>query len=100
MGMHLARLGQRDEARVILNQLLALQKTRYVPPTALATVQAALGETGPALDSLDRAHAVRDQRLIFLKDDSRWAALRKEPRFKALMVKLKLDRFGKGLSPT
>ena len=100
LGMHLARLGRRDEARVILNQLVALQRARYVAPTALATVQAALGEMEPALDSLDKAHAVRDQRLIFLKDDSRWTGLRQEPRFKALMVKLRLDRFGKGLSPT
>lgn len=100
LGMHLARLGRRDEARVILNQLLTLQKTRYVPHTALATVQAALGEAGPALDSLDNALVAHDQRLIFLKDDSRWVGLRNEPRFKALMVKLRLDRFGKGLSPT
>jgi DNA-binding winged helix-turn-helix (wHTH) protein/TolB-like protein/tetratricopeptide (TPR) repeat protein len=99
LGMQLARLGQRDEARAILNQLAAREKTRYVPPTSLAAVQAALGEVSPALDSLDRAYAVRDQRLIFLKDDPRWAGLRPEPRFKALMVKLKLDRFAPGLSP-
>jgi len=66
----------------------------------LAAVQAALGETGPALDSLDKAYAVRDQRLFYLKDDRRWVGLRTEPRFKALMVKLKLDRFGPGLSPS
>ena len=99
LGMHLARLGRRDEARVVLNQLLALERTRYVPPTALAAVQASLGESGAALDSLDKALAVRDPRLIFLKDDRRWMGLRQEPRFKALMVRLRLDRFGPGLSP-
>ena len=99
LGMHLARLGQRDEARGILNQLLERAQTRYVAPTSLAAVQAALGETGPALDSLDKALALRDQRLIFLKDDPRWLGLRQQPRFKTLMVKLKLDRFGPGLSP-
>ena len=99
LGMHLARGGQRDEARGILNQLVERAKTRYVAPTSLAAVQAALGETGPALDSLDKALALRDQRLIFLKDDPRWVGLRQEPRFKALMVTLKLDRFGPGLSP-
>ena len=99
LGMHLARLGQRDEARSILNQLAERAKTRYVAPTSLAAVQAALGETSPALDSLDQALALRDQRLIFLKDDPRWVGLRTEPRFKALMVQLKLDRFGPGLSP-
>ena len=62
LGMHLARLGQRDEARSILNQLVERAKTRYVAPTSLAAVQAALGETSSALDSLDQALAVRDQR--------------------------------------
>ena len=99
LGMHLARLGQRDEARRILNQLVERAKSHYVAPTSRAAVQAALGEAGPALDLLDQALAVRDQRLIFLKDDPRWVGLRQEPRFKALMVKLKLDRFGPGLSP-
>ena len=58
-----------------------------------------MGDVSAALDSLDKAHAVRDQRLIFLKDDPRWVGLRQQPRFKALMVKLKLDGFGPGLSP-
>ena len=84
--------------RLILSQLSRLEKTRFVPPIALAAVQAALGDVGAALDSLDRAHTVRDQRLI-LKDDPRWVGLRKQARFAALMLKPGLDRFGPGLSP-
>jgi Flp pilus assembly protein TadD len=100
LAMHLARLGQRDEARAVLAQLVALSKTRYVPPTRLAAVQAALGDTAQALDALDQAYAVRDPRMIYLKDDPRWVGLRQEPRFIALMKKLKLDRYGRGVSPT
>ena len=99
LGSHLARLGQREEAREILNQLLALAKTRYVPPSSLAAVYAALGEVEPALDALDQAFLTRDTRLIFLKDDPRLASLRQEPRFVALIHKLKLDQFGPGLAP-
>ena len=99
LGLHLARAGRRDEAREILNQLLAMAKTRYLSPTSIATVYAALGEVEPALDALDQAFLVRDTRLIFLKDDPRLASLRREPRFVALMHKLKLDRFGPGLAP-
>jgi len=98
LAMHLARLGQRDEARAILNQLRALAGTRHVPPTSLATVHAALGEVAPALAALEQAYVVRDTRLIYLKDDPRWAGLRQEPRFVALMHKLGLDRYGPGLS--
>ena len=99
LGMYLARLGQTREARAILMQLLSLAKSRYVPPTSLAAVYAALGELGPALDALDQAFLTHDTRLAFLKDDSRLAALRKEPRFVALIHKLKLDRFGPGFAP-
>jgi tetratricopeptide (TPR) repeat protein len=100
LGMHLARLGQQDETRAILNDLLNVAKTRYVPPLSLAVLYAALGENALALDALERAFAVRDTQLVFLKEDSRWSSLRKEPRFAALMQKLKLDRYGPGLSPT
>ena len=99
LGVYLARLGQVVEARAILNQLLALEKTRYVPPTSLAAVYAALGEVEPALDALDRAFLTRDTRLTFLKDDRRLTGLRAEPRFVALVHKLKLDGFGPGLAP-
>jgi len=99
LGVHLARLGQRDEARTLLHQMLALSKTRYVPPTSLAALHAALGEVAPALALLEQAFAVHDTRLIVFKDDPRWATLRKEPGFLALVKKLKLDRYGSGLSP-
>ncbi len=100
LGVHLARSGQRDEAREILNQLLSQAKKRYVPACSVAAVHLALGEVGPALDALDRALLSRDTRLTFLKDDPGLIGLHKEPRFVALMQKLKLDRYGPGLSPT
>ena len=99
LGMHLARIGQREEARDILGRLLALAKSRYVSPSSIAAVYAALGDVEPALDALDQAFLARDTRLIFLKDDPRLASLRQEPRFVALMQKLKLDGFGPGLAP-
>jgi len=89
--------GQSDEARAILNKLQARAKTRYVPPTAVAAVHAALGEAAPALAALEEAVLIRDTRLVFLKDDPSWTGLRKEPRFVALMRKLKLDQYGPGL---
>jgi TolB-like protein/tetratricopeptide (TPR) repeat protein len=100
LGMHLARLDQQDETRAILNDLLRLSKTRFVPPVSLAVLHAALGENALALDALERAFAGHDTQLIFLKEDPRWSGLRSEPRFVALMHKLKLDRYGPGLSPT
>ncbi len=100
LGMHLARLGRRDEARAILNQMLARSTERFVPPFSLAVLHAALDEKALALDALERAFDYRDPQLVFLKDDPRWSGLRGEPRFAALMRKLKLDHYGPGLSPT
>ena len=99
LAIYLARLGQVEEARRILNRLLALEKTRYVPPTSLAAVHVALGDVGSALDALDRAFMTRDTRLTFLKDDPRLAGLHEEPRFVALLHKMKLDRYGRGVAP-
>jgi TolB-like protein/DNA-binding winged helix-turn-helix (wHTH) protein/tetratricopeptide (TPR) repeat protein len=98
LGFHLAAVGQAEETRQLLLALEARSRERFVPPTSIATLQAALGQAGPALDSLERAVAVRDTRVIFLKDDPHWRALRQEPRFAALLQRLGLDRFGQGLS--
>lgn len=100
LGMHLARLGHKAEARAILDRLLQRASQGYVPPISLAVLHAALGETALALDALERAHGAHDTQLVFLKDDPRWAPLRGQPRFTALLRQLKLDRYGPGLSPS
>jgi DNA-binding winged helix-turn-helix (wHTH) protein/TolB-like protein/Flp pilus assembly protein TadD len=99
LGVHLARTGRHDGARSILAELQAVARRRFVPPTSMAAVQAALGDSAGALASLEVGVAVRDTRMIYLKDDPNWRPLRHEPRFRALLARLKLDRFGRGLSP-
>jgi len=100
LGMYLARLGHADEARAILDRLLQRARQGHVSPLSIAVLHAALGETALALDALERAYAARDTQLVFLKDDPRWAPLRGQPRFTALLRQLKLDRYGPGLSPS
>ena len=99
LATQLARMDRLPEAMRIRDRLLALARVRYVPPTSLAAVHAALGETAQALDALERGFSVRDTRLVYLKNDIRWASLHGEPRFAALLQRMKLDRFGAGLSP-
>lgn len=98
LAMHLAAIGDADEARAILDALRARARSRYVPPTSLATACAALGETGAALDALEQGFRVRDNRMIWFKDDPSWIPLRKEPRYLALLKRLDLERYGPGLS--
>jgi DNA-binding winged helix-turn-helix (wHTH) protein/TolB-like protein/Flp pilus assembly protein TadD len=99
LGAHLARSGQHEEARRILAALQAKAAQRYVAPTSLAMIQAALGEKAAALDALEDALRWRDARLILMKDDPAWRDLRDEARFVALQQRLKLDGLPKGLTP-
>ena len=99
LAARLAQTGQRDEARAILDKVRASAHSRFVPPTHPAIALAALGDTPAALDALEQAYAVRDPRLIYLKDDWPWARLHQEPRYRALLARLGLDRYGPGLAP-
>lgn len=52
LGYVLASAGRIAEARAVLNDLQALEKNRYVTPTATAGVLVSLGEFDTALDQL------------------------------------------------
>ena len=98
LGVQLAAVGRGEETLHLLAALEARNRTRFVPPTAIAALHAALGQVGPSLDNLEQAVAVRDARVVFLKDDPYWRMLRPEPRFAALLKQLRLDHLGPGLS--
>lgn len=87
-GVALARLGKRQEAENILNDLLRLERERYVPPTHIAMIYAALGEKERAMSYLEQAFARKDARMTFLKIDPKWNELRAEPRFADLMKRM------------
>ena len=81
IGHLLAIRGEKVAAHEALGQLIALSKTRYVPPYNIALVHAGLGETADAFRMLDRACQERDVRMVFLRVDSAWDPLRSDPRF-------------------
>src|SRR5205814_1094638 len=84
-----AKLGQRDDARKILEQLEQLATRRYVGNYAFALVHIALGEKEKAIEDLD--HAYRDRvgpDIALLKVDPMLDPLRGDPRFEALVAKI------------
>jgi len=91
-GLVEARAGNREATRALLRELEARGREGYVPPTALASLHNALGETGAALDLLERGWRERDMRMGFLLLDLpvRWSNLRDEPRFRELMARMRL----------
>jgi tetratricopeptide (TPR) repeat protein len=90
LAMGCAEAGDRTRAQAVLDELETRRAVGYVPATSFAAVNLALGDTDAALDELERAHRERDIRMVFLKIDARWNALRAHPRFLALAQRMGL----------
>ncbi len=84
-----AAAGRRREAEKILQDLLRQMKTSYVSPYMVATVYAGLGEKEKAFSFLEKAYQERSSDLPwFLKSDLRIDALRSDPRFHDLLLRM------------
>jgi serine/threonine-protein kinase len=90
LGFVLARAGKGGEAREVLRRLEQQAQTGYVSPVAFATVYLGLGETDHALDWMERAYDERRGWLAYLKVNPILDAVQQEPRFKALVEKMRL----------
>jgi TolB-like protein/Flp pilus assembly protein TadD len=84
-GYVLAKMGRANEARKVLNTLLALARERYIPAYAIAQVHAGLREEDDALAWLERAVHEHDVHLVMLPTEPKWDALRGNPRFGELL---------------
>ncbi|MGH8060829.1 MAG: winged helix-turn-helix domain-containing protein [Pseudoxanthomonas sp.] len=90
LGQAYVLAGDRGGAEQVLRDMEGRDRAGYMPATSLAAVHNALGDTGGALDLLERAYRERDVRLAFLKVDKRWDNLRSQPRFQALEQRMHL----------
>jgi TolB-like protein/DNA-binding winged helix-turn-helix (wHTH) protein/Tfp pilus assembly protein PilF len=86
-GYILARWGREKAAREALSLLDNLSRTRYVPPYALALIDAGLGDREAMFDHLEQAYAARDVHLIFLSVDMKWDPYRTDPRFAGFLAR-------------
>ena len=85
-----ASLGDEAAARASLVRMDSIAHERYVMPDAVALVHAALHEPDDAFRWLDRAVADRSHWLVWLTRDTRWASIRADPRFAALVRRVGL----------
>ena len=90
LAIYLARVGRREEAKAIIEQLQTMREKKFITPYGIASYYSVIGEIGAALDWLERAHAERDGTLVWIKVHPRLDPLRGEPRFRALLEKMKL----------
>ena len=73
----------------MLDSLLALNERRPVDPADIAAIEVGLGNTGAALDWLERAYADRSALLLLLLGPHpAFDALRGDPRFQELRKKV------------
>jgi serine/threonine protein kinase/tetratricopeptide (TPR) repeat protein len=94
LGSALARSGNRDGARGVLTQLAELDSTRYVSPVGIARVHAALGESDAAFAALEHAARRRATDLTWLHVEPAFRPLANDPRFTALLARLRLGPNG------
>jgi tetratricopeptide (TPR) repeat protein len=90
LGMVYGWAGRTADARRALQQIEDAARTRYVSPIYRAMVYMGLRETDAAFEWLDRAVECRDPHILHLPAKPAWDSLRKDPRFSALLRKMRL----------
>jgi len=90
LGWLLARQGRREEAAQLLQELEHARAQGYVSPVAFAILHIGLGNLQEALDWAERAFEERRGWLVYVNVNPMFDALRNEPRFAALIKKMRL----------
>ncbi len=90
LGWILGRVGRRAEAEQLLEELEAAAREGYVSPVPFSMLHIGLGNLDRALDWAERAHEERRGWLAYLKVNPMLDPLRNEPRFSALVAKMRL----------
>jgi serine/threonine protein kinase/TolB-like protein/Flp pilus assembly protein TadD len=83
--------GMREEALKIKNYLIHQQKERHISPYYFAIVDAALGNTDVAMDSLYKSFNERFGILVYLKASPFFQNLKSEPKFNELLRMIGLE---------
>jgi serine/threonine-protein kinase len=88
LGRIYARAGRTEEARAVLDDLLAREGRGYVPPIALSWVYLGLGEKARALDWLEATFRAREGDVVMINTNPVYDPLRSEPRFQGLLRRM------------
>jgi serine/threonine-protein kinase len=91
IGYALAKSGQREQARATLEELRQLSNKENVPAYFFALIYNGLGERDETLKWLEKSYQEREVQLTFIKVDTRWNEFRSDPRFAAIIERMKLE---------
>jgi serine/threonine protein kinase/tetratricopeptide (TPR) repeat protein len=90
LGRAYALWGKEAEARQILHELERTREERYVPAYSFAQIYAGLDDSERALLWLERAYEERSARMMFMRVDPAFDALRSDPKFQDLLRRARL----------
>ena len=92
LGYAYAMAGKRDKAQKILDELKGLSKQphRYVSPFDFALIYMGLGDKDLAFEWLEKTYEERADILQHIRVSPRYDSLRSDPRFDALLRRMKL----------
>jgi len=84
------RTGQVEKRNEKLRQLQELAETDSKALYSLAQNYSELGRASEAIAALERCFDLREERMVWLKVEPRFADLRNDPRFQAILRKMNL----------
>ena len=90
LGHAYAMAGRAEDARRVLARLEERARRTFLSVHSIAVIYVALGEHGRAFDWLERGFEERDRALVWLRVHPRLDPLRGQPRFDALIRRMKL----------
>jgi eukaryotic-like serine/threonine-protein kinase len=90
IGHAYAMSGDTARAQEQLNNLVSMARQRYVAPSYMAIICAALGRKDDAFNWLNQSYAMRSEHLLYLKVEPAVDPLRSDPRFATLVHRVGL----------
>jgi adenylate cyclase len=77
------------DAEAVLQEMQTLSKNRFVTAYGVALVHAGLGRIDDTFRWLEKAFDERSHWLVWLRLDPRWKSLHRDPRFAALIARMR-----------
>lgn len=93
LGWVYGQAGQTARARETLQRMMAMGESRYVSALELAKVAAGMNDREQAFAQLERAFARREPELPTIGASPFFDPIRDDPRFREMLVRLKLDAY-------